>query len=103
LEFEYLQFAKLLFSANQPPRSDDSTQGFFRRWIVVPFSRTFEEGARDTIPRAELDSKLADPVELSGVLNKALDALRASQKKGIHTESVNTEGRGRIPAGHRPF
>jgi putative DNA primase/helicase len=40
--FEYVPFAKLVFSANQPPRSDDPTHGFFRRWQVIPFTRTFE-------------------------------------------------------------
>jgi putative DNA primase/helicase len=37
--FDYAPFCKLLFSANQPPRSDDATHGFFRRWQVIPFGR----------------------------------------------------------------
>jgi putative DNA primase/helicase len=85
--FEFIPFAKLVFSANQPPRSDDSTHGFFRRWLVVSFTRTFEEGATGTRSREELDAQLSDPAELSGLLNKALGALAAIRKRGGFTES----------------
>jgi phage/plasmid-associated DNA primase len=34
--FEFTPFCKLLFSANKPPQSDDSTHGLFRRWQVIP-------------------------------------------------------------------
>jgi P4 family phage/plasmid primase-like protien len=81
--FDFIPFVKLIFSANLPPRSDDGTHGFFRRWIVVPFTRTFEEGAKDTLPRSVLDARLAEPSELSGVLNKALDALSRIRKNGF--------------------
>jgi putative DNA primase/helicase len=84
--FEFVPFSKLIFSANRPPHSDDSTHGFFRRWLVVPFLRSFEEGAKDTKPREELDAILADPAELSGVLNKALSALAKIRRSGF-TES----------------
>jgi putative DNA primase/helicase len=47
--FEFTPFAKLIFSANQPPRSADSSYGFFRRWFVLPFTRTFEEGDTTTM------------------------------------------------------
>jgi putative DNA primase/helicase len=73
--FEFIPYAKLIFSANQPPPSDDPTFAFLRRWLVLPFTRTFEEGGRDTLKRSELDAMLADPRELSGVLNRALSVL----------------------------
>jgi putative DNA primase/helicase len=81
--FEFLPFCKLVFSANKPPQSDDATHGFFRRWQVVPFNRTFEEGAADTVRREEIDARLAHPAELSGVLNKALLALPGLRKSGF--------------------
>jgi P4 family phage/plasmid primase-like protien len=84
--FEYVPFTKLVFSANQPPHSDDPTHGFFRRWVVVPFTRTFEECAETTVPREELDARLSRPAELSGLLNRALDALAKIRKSGF-TES----------------
>jgi putative DNA primase/helicase len=81
--FEYAPYCKLIFSANLPPRSDDATHGFFRRWQVIPFARCFEEGAADTKRREDLDAELAAPEELSGVLNKALDALAQIRKRGF--------------------
>jgi putative DNA primase/helicase len=81
--FEYVPFCKLIFSANQPPHTDDSTHGFFRRWQVIPFNRSFEDGAEGTAKREDLDGRLADPAELSGVLNKALYALEKIQHNGF--------------------
>ena len=87
--FEFRPFARLLFSANSAPRSDDATHGFFRRWLVIPFNRTFDETDPDTVPRAVLDARLSQPGELSGLLNKALDAL-AAIRQGRFTESAST-------------
>ena len=85
--FEFIPFAKLLFSANLPPKSDDPTHGFFRRWVVVPFVASFEDGARNTVAREVMDARLADPQELSGVFNKAVLALRQLRRTGRFTES----------------
>jgi putative DNA primase/helicase len=84
--FEFQPFCKLVFSANAAPHSDDATHGFFRRWQVIPFLRNFEEGAAGTMRREDLDARLADPDELSGVLNKALIALQ-QVRKGSFTQS----------------
>lgn len=81
--FEFVPYSRLVFSANLPPKSQDASPAFFRRWSVVPFEKTFQAGAPGTIPRAELDAMLADPTELSGVLNKVLLALAAIRKHGF--------------------
>lgn len=87
--FEFEPFVKLIFSANKPPQSDDDTHGFFRRWLVIPFTRSFEEKAEGTRSRGELDAELAQPEELSGVLNKALLALQTIRKQGFtETDSM---------------
>lgn len=62
--FEFTPFVRLVFSANNVPRSTDSSQAFFRRWLVVPFTHTFE-GAQE-ISRPEMDARLRKPRELSG-------------------------------------
>lgn len=88
--FEFVPFARLVFSANHAPRSADASAAFFDRWIVVPFTRTFR-GTTEEIPRAELDARLSDPGELSGVLNRALDALGAMRGRGgrlLESESM---------------
>ena len=82
--FEFTPYSRLIFSANHPPRSEDSSHAFFRRWLVVPFLRTFE--GKEEIPRDVLDACLADEKELSGVLNKALAVLPCLRKQGF-TES----------------
>ena len=86
--FEFTPFARLVFSANHPPKSSDGSHAFFRRWLVIPFNRTFEP--HEQVPRNVLDGMLTKPEELSGVLNKALDALeRLTAQSGFsEPESV---------------
>jgi P4 family phage/plasmid primase-like protien len=87
--FDFVAYSRLVFSANHPPKSQDASSAFFRRWHVIPFERTFAEGASDTIPSDELDAMLSDPAELSGVLNKALQALASIRKRGFsQSESI---------------
>jgi P4 family phage/plasmid primase-like protien len=80
--FEFCPFARLVFSANHLPRSSDGSSAFFDRWIVVPFRRSFR-GTAQEMPRAELDARLADPQELSGVLNEALAVLPRLRQRGF--------------------
>lgn len=87
--FEFVPFARLIFSANHPPKSQDASSAFFRRWVVVPFERTFHAGDPGTLPRDQLDELLADPTELSGVLNKALEAVASIRRHGL-SESEST-------------
>jgi putative DNA primase/helicase len=82
-QWDLYPFCRLVFSANHLPRSNDSSHAFFRRWLVLPFERQFEPGVAGTRPRETLDAELADPHELSGVLNRALDVLSAVQVRGI--------------------
>lgn len=86
--FDFVTFAHLIFSPNQPPRSQDATKAFFQRWYVLPFVNVFRDTAKE-IRRSELDARLAAPSELSGVLNKALAALPGVLKHSLAiTESM---------------
>ncbi|WP_067936864.1 phage/plasmid primase, P4 family [Alicyclobacillus kakegawensis] len=71
--FYFRPFAKLLFSANELPGSRDVTPAYFRRWLIIPFMRTFDATSRDE----GLFERLTTPEELSGLLNFALDGLRS--------------------------
>jgi P4 family phage/plasmid primase-like protien len=82
--FEFAPYCRLVFSANHVPRSGDASHAFFRRWLVVPFDRTFEPA--EQVPREELDARLSEPGELSGVLNRALAVLPRIRRDGF-TES----------------
>ena len=88
--FDFTPICRLIFSANHLPRSQDASYAFFRRWQVIPFEQTFEGG--EAIPRRELDARLRAPGELSGLLNKALDALPRLRLKGF------TEGNSMVRA-----
>ena len=79
--FTFRPYARLLFSANAYPRSNDGTDGFFRRWLVIPFERSFEGSERRS--KRELDEQLQSPSELSGALNMALIALGHLRLKGF--------------------
>jgi putative DNA primase/helicase len=39
----YTNYAKLIFSANELPRTSDLTHAFFRRWVIIDFPNTFPE------------------------------------------------------------
>src|SRR5215469_1152075 len=58
--FEFSPFARLLFSANRLPASNDVSRAFFDRWLVVPFDRRFRH-TRSEIPRNALQSRLCAP------------------------------------------
>jgi P4 family phage/plasmid primase-like protien len=82
--FEFQPYCRLVFSANHVPRSGDASHAFFRRWLVVPFDRTFEPS--EQVPRETLDARLSDAGELSGVLNRALEVMERVKREGF-TES----------------
>lgn len=91
--FAVTLYTRFVFSANHLPRSNDASQAFFRRWLIVPFFRTFISS--EQISREILDSRLAAPAELSGLLNKALSGLRQIRKDGgfVDSESMGEAGR----------
>jgi len=73
--YSFVNFARLVFSANKPPKVvDEDSYAFWRRWIVISFPNQFPEND----PKTDLDilSKLTTESELSGLLNLALDGLK---------------------------
>jgi P4 family phage/plasmid primase-like protien len=86
--FDFTPFARLVFSANSPPRAMDASEGFFDRWLVVPFERRFR-GEGGEIPADKLDAMLSEPSEQSGLLNRALEALPRLRASGRFSEAVS--------------
>ena len=76
--------AKMLFSANVLPRSQDDTYAFYVRWILIEFLNRFvlDDGTADP----DLDSKLQTPEELSGLLNIALEGLKTAQGEWMEVQ-----------------
>lgn len=75
--------ARLIFSANEFPRSSDSSQAYFRRWIIVPFPNKFEGKLADH----DLLKKLLQPSVMSALLNRALLGLRRLEEQGHFSET----------------
>lgn len=53
--FDAYNYAKILISSNSLPTSEDTSEGFYRRWMILDFPNTFPEGRDilDTIPEEE--------------------------------------------------
>lgn len=83
--FEFQCYSRLVYSANHPPRSNDASEAFFDRWVVIPFQGRFRGTAKE-IPEAELDAILTSPGELSGLLNHALARLDELRKTARFAE-----------------
>ena len=81
--FSFRPFARLIFSANRVPESADTSYGYLRRWLVVPFDVHLDEDQLDPF----LLEKLTTPDELSGLLNHAVAAYRNMLNRGRLTES----------------
>ena len=85
--FDFVSHAKLIFSTNEIPETEDKSYAYFRRWIILFFDNVFEDG-KDT----SLINKLTTEKELSGLLNLALIGLKQLIADGgfIHVEDVRT-------------
>jgi len=64
--------AKLINASNKPPKSQDASDGFYRRLILFFFQRQFYGSAA----KNGLEAELTTQSELSGFLNEALTELR---------------------------
>jgi phage/plasmid-associated DNA primase len=69
--FFFENYAKLIFSANQIPKSPEDTDAFFRRWEIINFPNQFLQNADKKIMK-----KLTISEELSGFLNFAINGLK---------------------------
>jgi P4 family phage/plasmid primase-like protien len=88
--FEFEPFVRLVFSANEYPRSGDMTDAFIERWVVIPFPYSFRNQEREK-QRRDLDAELTDPEELSEFLNRALQRLPPVLWAGFSPTQSTTE------------
>jgi putative DNA primase/helicase len=76
--FQFVSFARLVFSANELPGTTDQSSAFYRRWGILPMTNAVSEDRQD----ARLIDRLTTPEELSGLLNLAVEGLRRLMKRG---------------------
>ena len=67
---EFKQYAKLMFNCNVLPKDTEQTNGYFRRFLIIPFERTITEKEKDT----NLAEKIAKK-EMPGIFNWVLAGL----------------------------
>ncbi len=77
-------YATHIFSANAIPHSYDKSDGFYRRWCIVPFQAKFTPDSDDYDPM--LIDKLTTPEAMSYLLNLALRGVQRLLKRGAFTE-----------------
>jgi P4 family phage/plasmid primase-like protien len=80
--FKFRCRATLIASFNEMPRTADTSEGFFRRWIVVPFLAYFSDDAADK----GLFDRLSTPNELEGLLVRAVAGLQRLMARGHFQE-----------------
>lgn len=86
--FDFANTARLIFAANKlPAPKDENDNAFFKRWILITFPHIFEGENADE----NLLEKLTADEELSGFLNKALEALKELLIRGEFSDSSTVE------------
>lgn len=87
--FDFTNYAKLIFSANEMPRINDYTDGLGRRLQIVPFKAKFSVDDEDYDPF--ITDKLLSNESMQYVLNLALAALKRLLKNKKFTQSKAVE------------
>jgi putative DNA primase/helicase len=74
----FVNFAKLVFSTNRPPKVyNEDSFAFWRRWVIIDFPNQFTDNADK-----HLLAKLTTGSEMAGLLNLALEGLQRLLKNG---------------------
>lgn len=84
--FAFRNYAKLIFSCNKIPETEDNTDAFFRRILIINFTQQFF-GEKDD---PNLIDKLCTDDEFSGLLYELLSRLPRVLSEGIR--KVTNEG-----------
>ena len=84
--FQFDNFATNYFSANELPPTNDRTYGFYRRWLVIPFTYQILDDEKDPT----ISDKLTMPDELSGLLLQAVEGQKRLREQNgfLNPETV---------------
>ncbi len=83
-DLNFVNYAKMVFAANELPKIYDTTDGFWTKWVLLEFPYKFvtkevyeqsEEKSMLKLMDPDIMEKLTEDNELSGLLNFALDGL----------------------------
>ena len=87
--FSFRPTARLLFTANQIPRSRDKDDAWYIRWVILPFTRVVR-GTTDEIKAEEFNERVHR--QRAGLLSFALKGLEFLEKQGGFIESEAARG-----------
>lgn len=87
--FTLAPYATHIFSCNDIPRSFDKSDGFYRRWIFIPFNAKFSRNDPDYDPMIE--DKITTPEALSHLLNIAIEGAQRLIDNNGFTESAKVQ------------
>jgi putative DNA primase/helicase len=85
--FSFQNYAKQIFSANTIPKTEDESDAYFRRWIILNFERKFTDEDVDI----KILPKISTQTELSGMLNFGLAGLKRLLEKGRFSGSKSID------------
>lgn len=83
--YSFRPTALQLFAANFLPAVADSSQGFWRRWCILEFNRTFHENERDPY-RSE---KIIE-TELPAITKRCVERGLAALKRRMYSETMSS-------------
>ena len=100
-DLNFVNYAKMIFSANELPRIYDTTDGFWTKWVLIEFPFKFiskeqynlldeKEKLKHRIIDIDIIEKISTEEELSGLLNYALDGLDRILKQKDFSYSKST-------------
>lgn len=82
--YKITPYATHIYSANTIPRSFDKTDGFYRRWLLIPFNAKFSADDEDYDPN--IVDKITTPEALSYLLNIGIRGAQRLIRVGHFTE-----------------
>ena len=77
-------YATHIYSCNAIPRSFDKSDGFYRRWLLIPFNARFSVDDEDYDPM--IADKITQPIALSYLLNIGIRGAQRLIRNGYFTE-----------------
>lgn len=78
--FKYTNYAKLIMAANEIPKSADKTEGYYRRFIIIPLDAKIKHTDTDYNPN--INDIIATEQAKSYLLNLALTGLERLTQRG---------------------
>jgi putative DNA primase/helicase len=87
-QFSFVNYAKLIFSANKLPKvTDEDSYAFWRRWIILEFPNQFTDDKKDP----DILTKITTEEELSSLLNWALEGLARIRQQRRYSYNKTVE------------